>query len=158
MAPIAYVEYAHWLRRAGAYLIDSVVLAIGMGIVLIPALVAAGGPGRGPALTAWLYFLVAPLAYFAGWHGSSGRTLGKQALGIRVVDVRSREPIGYVRALVRHATATILWLLFTVPGIVDALWPLMNDRRQALHDIVARSVVIDERLTLKHEAPVGSAT
>ena len=63
------------------------------------------------------------------------------ALGIKVVDADNRSPIGYGRAFARLSTA-FLWALFTVPGVLDHLWPLRDRRNQALHDKFARSVVV----------------
>jgi uncharacterized RDD family membrane protein YckC len=74
--------------------------------------------------------------------GSRNQTLGKMALGIAVVDAESRSRIGYARAFRRWLGTAALRALFTVPTIVDHLWPLQDPRNQTLHDKIARSVVV----------------
>ena len=54
----------------------------------------------------------------------------------------SRSPIGYPRAFTRWVSTAAMRALFTVPTVVDHLWPLRDPRNQALHDKFARSVVI----------------
>ena len=74
--------------------------------------------------------------------GSRSQTFGKMALGIKVVDADSRAPIGYVRAFRRWLSTATLRALFTIPTIVDHLWPLRDRKNQTLHDKFARSVVV----------------
>jgi hypothetical protein len=65
------------------------------------------------------------------------------ALHIKVVDEADRvTPIGYGRAFTRWLSTAFLWALFTVPGVLDHLWPLRDGRRQTLHDKFAHSVVV----------------
>jgi hypothetical protein len=64
------------------------------------------------------------------------------ALGIKVVDAESRSPIGYARAFTRWFSTATLRALFTIPTVIDHLWPLRDARNQALHDKFARSVVV----------------
>ena len=65
------------------------------------------------------------------------------ALHIKVVDEVDRvTPIGYARAFTRWLSTAFLWALFTVPGVLDHLWPLRDRRRQTLHDKFAHSVVV----------------
>ena len=74
--------------------------------------------------------------------GSRNQTFGKMAVGIKVVGADDRAPIGYARAFRRWLSTAALWALFTVPGILDHLWPLRDTRNQTLHDKLARSVVV----------------
>jgi uncharacterized RDD family membrane protein YckC len=64
------------------------------------------------------------------------------AVGIKVVDADDRAPIGYARAFRRWFSTAALWAFFTVPGVVDHLWPLHDRRNQTFHDKFARSVVV----------------
>jgi uncharacterized RDD family membrane protein YckC len=122
---------ASWRRRAAAVVLDGVVLA---GLVLF-TLVAAGVPVE--------ELFVAPRAiYDTALIGSRNQTLGKMALKIQVVDAQTAAPIGYLRAFRRWLSTATLWALFTVPGIVDHLWPLRDARKQTLHDKFAGSVVV----------------
>jgi uncharacterized RDD family membrane protein YckC len=57
-----------------------------------------------------------------------------------VRDVHGSGPIGYSRAFVRWLAFAVFTLLAVVL-IVDLLFPLWDDRHQALHDKVASSSV-----------------
>jgi uncharacterized RDD family membrane protein YckC len=89
-----------------------------------------------------LLFLVPEAIYYTALIGSRSQTFGKMALRIKVVDAESRSPIGYARAFRRWLSTAALRALFTVPTVVDHLWPLRDPRNQALHDKFARSVVV----------------
>ena len=58
------------------------------------------------------------------------------------LDAESRAPIGYVRAFRRWLSTATLRAFFTIPTVVDHLWPLRDPKKQALHDKFARSVVV----------------
>jgi uncharacterized RDD family membrane protein YckC len=140
------MSYARWDKRAAAYIVDGIILAVGVPVVLIIASVAGGHDHDGVfPVVAWIYYLVAPLAYMTCFHGTTGRTPGKRLIGLRVADAADGDVIGLRRAFARQATSFVLWTLFAIPGVVDVLWPFLDDRKRALHDLVVRSVVIDER-------------
>ena len=74
--------------------------------------------------------------YFEG--GPTGQTLGKRALGIRVIDFQAGGPIGYGRAVVRYLVKTLLsWIL-----LLGYLWMLWDREKQTWHDKAANSVVV----------------
>ena len=139
-------ELASWGRRLAALLVDVVVLGLVIGV----ALFAAGIPADelrerlrdGETLLVVLLFLIPEAIYHTALIGSRSQTFGKMALGIRVVDAESSSPIGYVRAFRRWVSTAALRALFTVPTILDHLWPLRDKRNQTLHDKFARSVVV----------------
>jgi uncharacterized RDD family membrane protein YckC len=77
-------------------------------------------------------------AYYISLEGGpNGQTVGKMALGIRVIDVGSDEPIGHYRAFIRCA-GRILSGTF----LLGYLWMLWNEEKQTWHDKMARSVVV----------------
>ena len=140
-------ELASWSRRLAALLVDGMILA---GIVLA-TLVSAGVPLEdinttileGSSLALILIFILPKAIYDTAMIGSRNQTFGKMALHIKVVDEADRvTPIGYARAFTRWLSTAFLWALFTVPGILDHLWPLRDGRRQTLHDKFAHSVVV----------------
>ena len=139
-------QLASWIRRGAALLVDLSIL----GLVVASTLLAGGVQadelrarleGGESALFVAL-FLVPEAIYQTAMIGSRNQTLGKMALGIAVVDAESRSPIGYARAFRRWLTTAALRALFTVPTVVDHLWPLQDRRNQTLHDKLARSVVV----------------
>jgi uncharacterized RDD family membrane protein YckC len=119
-------------------------------VVIAATLQAAGVPADdlreelqdGGTLLLVLLFLIPEAIYQTAMIGSRNQTLGKMALGIAVLDAESRSPIGYPRAFTRWVSTAALRALFTVPTIVDHLWPLRDPRNQTLHDKLARSVVV----------------
>lgn len=139
-------ELASWMRRGAALLVDGAIL----GGVVAATVLAAGMPAEelreriqsGETLLLVLLFLVPEAIYQTAMIGSRNQTLGKMALGIEVVDAESRSPIGYARAFRRWLSTAALRALFTVPTVIDHLWPLRDPRNQTLHDKLARSVVV----------------
>jgi uncharacterized RDD family membrane protein YckC len=140
------LELASWGRRLAALLVDVAVLVL----VIASALLAAGVPAEelrdrtreGETLLVVVLFLVPEAIYYTALIGSRSQTFGKMALGIKVVDTDGRSPIGYPRAFRRWLSTAALRALFTIPSVVDHLWPLRDERNQALHDKFARSVVV----------------
>lgn len=93
------------------------------------------------------------LAYFWLQHAAWGATLGKRAFGIRVVRAGDRSPVGILPAGLRALAVLfgpVLFLLVISPVSVlggifwaaDAGLPLLDPRAQALHDKIARTIVV----------------
>ena len=140
-------ELASWGRRLAALLVDGLIL----GGIVLATLVSAGVPLEdinttileGSSLALILIFILPKAIYDTAMIGSRNQTFGKMALHIKVVDEADRAtPIGYARAFTRWLSTAFLWALFTVPGVLDHLWPLRDGRRQTLHDKFAHSVVV----------------
>ena len=143
---VAGRELASWGRRLAALLLDGAILG---GAVFATILLAGVSMAElndllvGDDMVALIALFVLPEAiYDTVMIGSRNQTLGKMAVGIKVVGADDRAPIGYVRAFRRWLSTAALWALFTVPGVVDHLWPLRDRRNQTLHDKLARSVVV----------------
>jgi uncharacterized RDD family membrane protein YckC len=141
------VAYASWLSRVGAYLLDTLILLIPLGIILgvIFAIDPADSSGAWAVLgIAYLITLVLPFVYFTVLHGNErGATYGKRAVGIRVVGEQSGASIGYGRAFGRYGIMVVFGLFF-IPIVLDYLWPLWDSKNQALHDKVVGSIVVRE--------------
>src|SRR5919106_2631987 len=76
---------AGFWRRFGAAFVDG--LIIGVPIAILAAIVESGAFG--------VVYVAAALVYFTYFEGSeSGQTVGKRALGIRVIDFSSGRSIG----------------------------------------------------------------
>jgi uncharacterized RDD family membrane protein YckC len=87
-----------------------------------------------------LHLLVA-IAYFVILHGGPrGQTVGKRALGIRVIDAGAPGPIGYGRAFVRY----LVEIVSAVVILLGYLWMLWDREKQTWHDKAARSLVVPE--------------
>jgi uncharacterized RDD family membrane protein YckC len=68
-------------------------------------------------------------------------------MDIQVRDLATGGPIGYGKAAARYFVGLALQMACYIPGIIDYLFPLWDEKRQAIHDKAAGSVVIDLRST-----------
>jgi uncharacterized RDD family membrane protein YckC len=117
-----------WRRFAAAFL-DGVIL--GVPIFVLAVIVDSDAIGA--------LYVVAGIAYFTYFEGSeSGQTVGKRALGIRVIDFRTGGPIGYGRAAIRW----IGRILSSIPCYLGYLWLLWDKEKQTWHDKLANDVVV----------------
>ncbi|MEO3888043.1 RDD family protein [Nonomuraea sp. B5E05] len=85
-------------------------------------------------LVAFLYFWL----LHAFWNG---QTLGKKVFGIRVVQENGAK-IGVGQAAIRQAVMSALAWTCCVGLLLDLAWILFDPRKQAIHDKVARTVVV----------------
>lgn len=101
---------------------------------------AARVPVRG-LLASWPYLLaylaVLGLVYVGYFTGTTGQTLGKMAIGLRVVDGGGRPP-GFLRAFARGALGA-LGVAFAGLGLLPMLF---DPARRAFHDRVFRMRVV----------------
>jgi uncharacterized RDD family membrane protein YckC len=152
---------AEWWRRAFALVLDGLIVGI-VAVVLIVVITAAvggvgfvGGDETGviglvvgflfASLVVALVALVYAPALMSRW---GGRTLGKRALGIRVVRVDG-ERTGFWWSVVREVVLKQIvfagiagGFTFGLAWLVDGLWPLWDDERRALHDLPVNSRVV----------------
>ena len=118
-----------WRRFVAAF-VDGIVLSLVY--VVFNAFVSEN--------TASLLNLLAGVAYYTYLEGSSGQTLGKKALGIRVVDIAGGGSIGYGRAFIRY----IGRIVSAIPLFLGYFWMLWDKEKQTWHDKFASSVVVPE--------------
>ena len=133
--------YARWGRRAVALIIDNVLLLIPAVGFFALIFVPDDAVSAIAAFLAIFFWIVFPFFYFTYLHGKAGQTLGKRWLGIRVEHGERGGPIGYGAAFGRYAMVFV-FAIFTLPLILDYLFPLWDSRKQSLHDKVANSVVV----------------
>jgi uncharacterized RDD family membrane protein YckC len=91
--------------------------------------------------------LVVSLLYEVPQNKAWGRTVGKRALGLRIRPLAADVPLAWGQVLARWGTFEVFSLV--AGGLllfIDLLWPLWDKPwRQALHDKVARTVVVPTR-------------
>ncbi|MEZ0064693.1 putative RDD family membrane protein YckC [Streptacidiphilus sp. MAP12-20] len=130
--------------RFGAFLLDSLLM---VPLVLLGLLIP------GTSIGSWTLVLVQSgivLVYGGLMLAVRGQTLGMRALGIRVVPLNGGERPTAGQAWLRTAAAVLPTLLPLNVGdvwsLLDPAWLLWDKpNRQALHDKIARTVVIDTR-------------
>ncbi len=144
---------AQWWRRAVAYIIDIILIDIVSSILislLFPGNLKTTKSGL-PVFDAhffmvYVFEMVVLLGYFALLDGSQrGQTVGKMAMGIATIDANTGGQLGAARALVRRFVFIVLFFIFVVPGIVNAVSPLWSRSWQAWHDYAGKSQVISIR-------------
>jgi uncharacterized RDD family membrane protein YckC len=116
-----------WRRFAAAF-IDGLVVGV---IEFIIDLILGSTAGR-------LIGIVISAVYFTYFHGSTGRTPGNAALGIRVVDIDDGSTIGYGRAFIRWIVSIPSALIL----LIGFLWMLWDPRKQTWHDKAAGSLPV----------------
>lgn len=122
-----YDELANVGARLIALMIDNIMLAILTAVLF--AFVGEPGVAGG--------FLVGLLYQWYFLTQRDGQTLGKHAVGIRVVRVTG-EPLDFATVLVRYVGTYINSFIFGIGW----LWALFNEDRQGWHDLMAGTYVV----------------
>lgn len=136
-----------WIRFVAvvidAFVVNAVVFPVSAVIGLMIGLAgrSVSMPDRGVHLVhlivIWTLSLLANWLYEATMESSSKQaTLGKMALGLKVTDLEGRR-ISFARATARHF-AKILSAMILLVGYIMAGF---TERKQALHDIIAGTLV-----------------
>jgi len=94
-----------------------------------------------------LSFIVGAI-YFTFFHSVSGQTPGKMILRVKVVG-RDGHTIGPLRALIRWAG----YFISALPFFSGFMLALISKNRQALHDKIAATYVVDLKSLLRKDQP-----
>jgi uncharacterized RDD family membrane protein YckC len=131
--------YADWGRRVLALLIDGAIPAAVVLLVVLPLTVIGDLA---------LLLTVGGVAYlavfaFAIWNsgyrqGTTGQSIGKKVIGIRLVRAQDRQPVGFGPAVGRQ----LLHVVDAIPFYLGYLWPLWDDRKQTFADKICDTVVV----------------
>jgi uncharacterized RDD family membrane protein YckC len=129
--------YAGFWRRFAAYAIDYAVVLLGTAVLGAAATIAGLGDDAARLSLAALvgYFFYCTLLERSAWQA----TLGKRALGLKVTNRRG-ERIGFARAAARFVAK----LLSVLTLCLGYLLVLVTARRQALHDLIAGTLVAND--------------
>jgi uncharacterized RDD family membrane protein YckC len=120
---------ATFVQRFLAALLDGILLGVVTG--LLEAIIGRSVGG--------LISLAIGIGYYGYLEGSpSGQTIGKRALGIRVVDLRGSGPIGFSRGVIRYFARFLSAIVF----LLGYFWMLWDPEKQTWHDKLAGSVVV----------------
>ena len=173
--PLAEVDYtvglvdasdAAWGHRALAALLDAALFTVGSLVPFAPLLATwaverylladtALPPGQQVRNLVWLgcaaLWAIYSFYYFVHGWARRGGTPGMRLTGLRLVDMSSRVPIGWDRAL-RRLLGAFLSLLTVGVGFC---LPLFRADRRALQDLVAGTRVVRRRRALGVAAPTA---
>jgi len=124
--------YANWGQRVGAYLIDIAPIVI-LEIIFVRLVFAL-----------FIVVMIASIGWTISnrWYqgGTTGQSLGKKALRIRLVSEETGQPIGMLMAFVRD----ICHIVDSIICYIGWLFPLWDAKRQTLADKIVRTVVITD--------------
>jgi uncharacterized RDD family membrane protein YckC len=144
LKPPVGTSYATFWERLAAYVIDWVITSLALAVLQLPfnAIVHNGfyndrlvSMFNGFAGVAT--FLVI-LGYFAFMESSEKQaTFGKQVMGL-IVTTEEGERLDLVSAMLRYFAK----IISTLPFFIGFLFPLFTIKRQALHDLIVKTVVI----------------
>ena len=158
-APPAAMETARyggfWIRFV-ALLIDGLLLSVAQALIIAPFMAAIGFAASNPelmtpedgmaAFSAMMgamgivqaVSLVMGWLYFALMQSSKHQaTLGKMALGLKVVDSEGNR-LSFAKASIRYIGKFVSGIILLIGYIIAAF----NPRKQALHDMIAGTYVI----------------
>ena len=121
---------AGFWARFGAAFLDGIILSIPYILVLV---------ATDNGLLSYAVNLLVAIAYFTYFEGGpSGQTIGKKALGIRVIDLAAGGPLGPTRAFIRY----IGRIVSSIPFALGYFWMLWDREKQTWHDKMAGAVVV----------------
>lgn len=153
---------AGWGARFGAHLLDILVrMAIALPICLLGFIIFADDPFSTTNVdppdgisnvfgifVSWVivYWVSALLYAPVAMSYLDGATVGKKAVGIRVVTEAGVTPTfgqAYLReVLIKGFLITAVGGSFFVPWLLNYLWPLWDDQSRAGHDFMAKTRVV----------------
>ena len=131
-------RYAGFWRRFAAYAIDYALIFLASAAIAVVAALTGFLQEDTPQLSAIVlvgYFLYCALLESSSWQA----TIGKRVLGLKVTNRRG-ERIGFGRAAARFVAK----LLSALTLCLGYLVMLFTERRQALHDLIAGTLVAHE--------------
>lgn len=143
--PVTGAPLAPWGRRATGWFIDLMVYIGGWVAVFLWSFTTedpvTGEESDAAAVVTSVVLFLGPTLYQWLMVGRWGQTLGKMAVGIRVVRSEDADRVSYLRALGRAASVWLLGL-FVLPLLLAYLWPLWDRRNQTLYDKMASTIVV----------------
>ena len=140
------VVFAGFFSRLAAFLIDSVLVGVGLWIVKFPVWLIKMAVGDSFLFRPFLFeftvfdviYYLLTVTYFVLMTYYSGATVGKHLMRIKVVDAQGQK-LSFVSVLVRETVGKYLSGLIIYIGYIIAGF---DDRKQGLHDKIADTCVI----------------
>lgn len=135
------MNYSPFWKRVVAYLIDSMLLALPLGIMSSSLglqtpeeIYSSLELNLVSIMLTWIYFT---LSEISDWQG----TVGKKLMNIYVTDING-DKLTFFRAFSRQFLKIPSNLIFGI----GFLFPLFTQKRQALHDLLAKTLILEKRL------------
>jgi len=155
-------KYQTFGRRVGAGILDSIIiLPVNWGVSILLTVISPTS-----TMLVWAVPGFISALYFILMHYYRGQTLGKMVAGVKVLD-DSETPINFGQSIVRSLPqlfipmfavsfstadqsaadtiaflAGLIYVLTSLFSIVNVIVCLANDKRRALHDFIAGTIVV----------------
>ena len=143
----ANAVYAEWWARVGATIIDNLILVIPSAIVAYVVGRIANNVAADVAA-----ILVEGLYLYLLLIRPEGQTIGNRVMGTRVRSALDGGPVSSDQVLKRIGLVALYSCFVLVGngglqivgliGLIDDLFPLFSPRKQTLHDVYARTIVV----------------
>lgn len=135
--------YATTWKRVVAVFVDGIILKV-LSAAVFMAVLAVSSPADSPAIESFFELLdlglplLMYLAYYTVLESSEAQaTLGKRLVGIRVTDLEGRR-LSFGRAFGRACARFLSYLSFGIGLLIQPF----TERKQALHDLLAGTIVV----------------
>ncbi|MEI6623983.1 MAG: RDD family protein [Actinomycetes bacterium] len=152
-------RYASWGRRAGGLFIDVLPALVLIGVAqalffisrtdvatVINGVTYIDQVTAGPGIGYYLLMVLAIVYWFVNkgyYEGTTGRSLGKTVFRTRTLSSATGKPLGVGWGMVRALLVYVeLALILTCVGAILWLWPLWDQRNQALLSDKATDAVV----------------
>ncbi|MEK7164228.1 MAG: RDD family protein [Patescibacteria group bacterium] len=132
------IVYASFWRRAGAVLLDGLIVSVGNSLVTVVVNLVVRQEAVASTITQ-IISLIISVGYYVYFIGNRGQTPGKMVLKIKVQKLEDGSNLGYPGAFMREVLGKF------VSGVVFGLgylWMIRDKDKQTWHDKIAKSVVV----------------
>jgi uncharacterized RDD family membrane protein YckC len=139
--PAPGVEFAGYGARVVAYIIDTIIVSIGVSILFFVAILLGGGQTSGIVAAILIGFsILLGVLYFPFFWQRDGQTPGMSVFGIRVVRDADGGPVDWLHAILRFIGYGINSIVFGLP--IGWLWVFVDKRRRGWMDLIGSTVVV----------------
>src|ERR1022692_2038201 len=147
--------YALWVDRVVGYVIDLVLVGVGMGVLYLVlgglfAMMAGLGSNFAGGMCCMMILLFPVSSLLVGLFNGvylvaqRGASIGQGVMNLKVVDINGNL-LSTGTAFIRLIARVALGFVPMVGPLLDLLWPLWDEKRQTLHDKAVGSYVLKLR-------------
>ena len=147
--------YALWADRVVGYLIDMLLVGVGMGVLYLVlgglfAMMAGLGSNIAGGMCCMMILLFPVSSLLVGLFNGvylvaqRGASIGQGVMNLKVVDINGNL-LSTGTAFIRLIARVALGFVPMVGPLLDLLWPLWDEKRQTLHDKAVGSYVLKLR-------------